>query len=167
MLMSRSAHHRRRRRSFGLGTSASLEHLEARRLLSKTPVMMDYTDVSKSHPVELRPDLIDPKTGLSAPTRVADPATIVWTNRANTTTGGAGDTDGFGAIFGTVAPTARAVVDAVIADYQRMIVSFDYPLANQTYSLSLSMAAANSGFGASAGLSSTLGGKPKSGSIQM
>src|SRR5687768_12058472 len=41
-------------------------------------------------------------------------ANIVWTNRATATTGGPADTDEFGATFGTLAPTARAVVDAAI-----------------------------------------------------
>src|SRR5690349_13383938 len=130
MHMPRSA---RRRRRFSLGTSASLEHLETRRLLSKTPVIVDYTDPSKSHVVELAPWTIDPRTGISPPTRVADPADIVWTNRATTTTGGTGDTDSFGAVFGTLAPTARGVVDAVITSYERMIGSFDYPSAGQHY----------------------------------
>src|SRR3954469_19556313 len=148
-----------------------LEHLETRRLLSKTvsavSMASNTLNVIPTKPIELRPDLIDPKTGLSAPSRVADPAMITWTNRANTTTSGATDTDKFGAIFGTFAPQARAVVDAVISDYQRMIVSFDYPTAGQTFSLNLSMGSAGGGFGASAGLSTYLGGKPKAGSITM
>jgi hypothetical protein len=58
------------------------------------------------------------------------------------------------------------VVDAVITSYEKMIGSFDYPSAGQTYSLTLSMNASG-GFGASASLGSSLGGKPKSGSISM
>jgi hypothetical protein len=120
-----------------------------------------------SHVRELAPETIDPATGISPPHRVLDPADIVWVNRANTTTGGAGDTDNFGAVFGTVAPAARAVVDAVIVRYEQMIGSFDYPSAGQHYSLTLSVGAAGSGFGASASLATSLGGKPFSGSISM
>src|SRR3954454_8454355 len=148
------------------------EQFERRMLLSRAIAVPAQTswpllDIP-TQLVDLRPDLIDPKTGHSPPSgRVADPANIVWTNRATTTAGGAADTDGFGAIFGTVAPTARAVVDAVIIRYEQMIGSFDYSSAGQTYNLNLSMDTAGSGFGASAGLNTLLSGKPKSGSITM
>jgi hypothetical protein len=119
------------------------------------PIQFDSSNVR-----ELAPDTIDPKTGISPPNRVLDPADIVWVNRGLAS-------DNFTAIFGTFAGQARAVVDAVIVRYEQMIGSFDYPLAGQTYSLTLSMAAANSGFGASANLLTSQGGKPKSGSISM
>jgi hypothetical protein len=91
-------------------------------------------------------------------------ADIIWLNRATTTTGGVGDTDAFGASFGTSAPLARAVVDAVIVAYERMIGSFNYGAA-LSYSLSLSMS--GGGFGAGANLTFTLGGKPIGGTISM
>jgi hypothetical protein len=89
-----------------------------------------------------------------------------WTNRANTTTGGAADTDHFGAAFGTSAPRARGVVDAVISSYEQMIGSFNYPTAGQHFSLSLSMNVA-AGFGAGASSGNTLGGKPITGSVSI
>ena len=46
-----------------------------------------------------------------------------------------------------------------------MLGSFNYSAAGQTYSMSLSMNTSGSGFGASAGISTTFGGKPKSGGI--
>jgi hypothetical protein len=104
-----------------------------------------------SHVRELAPETIDPRTGISPPSgRVLDPANIVWINRGLAS-------DNFSAIFGTFANQARAVVDAVIVRYEQMIGSFDYPSAGQTYSLTLSMAAAGSGFGASASLSTEPG----------
>ncbi len=115
-------------------------------------------------PIELRPDLIGAPPQSRA---AADPADIVWVNRGTATAAGAGDTDLFGARFGTSAPLARAVVDAVIVAFERMVGSFNYSLAGQTYSMSLSMNTSGSGFGASAGISTTLSGKPKSGSVTM
>ena len=165
-----------RRRAPRVSSFLPAEQLEIRRLLSKAafapiqvgPVqrIVDFTNPLGANVIELAPETIDPKTGISPPSnrRVADPADIVWLNRANTTTGGAGDTDGFGATFGTLAPTARAVIDALIVAYERMIGSFDYPSAGQTYSLTLSMETSG-GFGASASLGTSFGGKPKSGSI--
>jgi hypothetical protein len=160
MHMSRSS-----RTRHGSRTLSLFEHLETRRLLSKGAPTFGRLDLIPSKPVELAPETIDPATGLSRPNRVLDPADIVWVNRANTTTGGTGDTDGFGARYGTSAPLCRAVVDAVIVAYERMIGSFDYPSAGQTYSLTLN--SSGTGFGASAGLGSVLGGKPKSGTINM
>ncbi|MBC8106996.1 MAG: hypothetical protein H7Z14_10440 [Anaerolineae bacterium] len=91
---------------------------------------------------------------------VADAADIIWTNRGLAT-------DNFAARFGTLAETARQVVDAVIVAYERMIGSFNYSSAGQTYSLTLSMNGSGSGFGASANLNSSLNGKAKSGTINM
>lgn len=113
--------------------------------------------------VDERPDLV----GVSNPSEVLEPADIVWVNRATTTAGGTGDTDSFGARFGTSAPLARAVVDAVIVAYERMIGSFDYSSAGIKYNLTLSMSSAGSGFGAGAGSLGLFGGKPRSGSISM
>ena len=59
------------------------------------------------------------------------------------------------------------MVDQVIVDYERMIGSFNYSVAGTSYSLAVNMNSAGSGFGASAGLGTTLGGKARSGSINM
>src|SRR5262245_39685661 len=109
MHMSRSS-----RTRHGSRTLSLIEHLETRRLLSTGAPTFGRLEVLPGKPVELAPETIDPRTGISPPNRVADPADIVWTNRATTTAGGAGDTDGFGGRYGTSAPLARAVVDAVI-----------------------------------------------------
>jgi hypothetical protein len=110
--------------------------------------------------VEERPDLLNTH---GASGEANDPADIVWVNRGSATS----DSDGFNSRFGAAAETARAVADAVIVAYERMIGSFNYATAGATYSLTVNMSSANSGFGASAGLNSQLGGKPKSGSISM
>jgi len=147
------------RRPFAPSFNQQLESLETRRLLSVAgPIKVEFND----RPVpDLAPQYVDPKTGINPPHmsgRVADPADIIWVNR--------GTTDSFDAVFGTFAATARGVVDAVIARYEQMIGSFDYSLAGQSYSLTLSMNAGG-GFGASAQLNTQLSGKPKSGFISM
>ncbi len=116
-----------------------------------------------SIPVEERPDLV----GAPAAQDVSEPADIVWINRGTATTGGTGDNDGMGARFGTSAPLARAVVDAVIRAYERMIGSFNYSSPGVTYNLVVNMNSAGSGFGASANLNSTFGNKPRAGTINM
>jgi hypothetical protein len=140
-------------------------------------------------PVELRPDLVPAATsetatstkagkagakatasgarGGGASSDGADPADIVWVNRATTTAAGAADTDLFGARFGASAPAARAVVDAVIVAYERMIGSFNYGEPGRGYALTVRMGAANSGFGAGAALVASLGGKPQNGIIEI
>ncbi|MBC8109112.1 MAG: hypothetical protein H7Z14_21175 [Anaerolineae bacterium] len=148
---------RTHRRAVAVRTSirTHIEPLETRRLLCSLHTPVD-------NPIELRPDLVGARASA-----VADPADIVWTNRGTATAAGAGDTDLFGARFGTSAPLARAVVDAVIVAFERMVGSFNYSSAGVTYSMSLSMGAAGGGFGASAGISTTFGGKPKSGTVTM
>jgi hypothetical protein len=99
---------------------------------------------------------------------VSEPANIVWTNRANTTSAGPGDTDKFGETFGTKAPVARAIVDAAIVQYERMIGSFNYPVAGEHYSLTVTMGSPFGPFSGGAGMSTTLlGGKPHAGSLVM
>jgi len=114
-------------------------------------------DVAEPGPViEERPDLVGKPIDKS---RIGvDPANIIWVNRGAAS-------DNFNARFGTLAPTARAVVDAVIDYYELMIGSFNYNTAGATYSLTLSMG--GGGFGASASLNTQLGSKPKSGTITM
>src|SRR4051794_28295876 len=158
---------RRSPRTSGRRTSTIpniLEHLETRCLLSAgIPTTVNLGKAARG------PATVDRSgkgsTLNSAPPPVNEPADIVWTNRASTTTGGAADTDGFGATFGTSAPIARGVIDAVIVSFERMIGSFNYPNAGQKFNLSLSMS--GSGFGAGASASGNSGGKPTNGSISM
>ncbi len=128
-------------------------------LESRTLMCLEHAMGQSFAPIEERPDLVNVRASGDA----NDPADIVWVNRGSATS----DTDGFNAKFGAAAATARAVVDAVIVAYERMIVSFNYASAGQTYNLTVNMNAVNSGFGASAGLNSLLGNKPKSGTINM
>jgi hypothetical protein len=156
--------------------TTELEPLEIRRLLCLAhapiaPLQQGMTkggessgiavDFDGSHIKELRPDLIK----ANPPGRSGPAADIVWLNRASATTGGAADTDGFGSVFGANANVARAVVDAVITQYERMIGSFNYGDNSANYNLTVSMG--GTGLGASAGIATALGGKPKSGSISM
>jgi hypothetical protein len=71
------------------------------------------------------------------------PSTISWVNR-----GGASDTDNFASVFGANAGAARAVVDAAITSWQRVITSFNYTFGSDTYDVTVSMAAAGTGHGA-------------------
>ena len=146
---------RSKRHGWSSAVGRACEPLECRRFLCA-----DH--LAQSDILELAPETINPETGISdtRPDEVADPADIVWVNRGQAS-------DGFAARFGTLANQARAVVDAVIDNFEVMIGSFNYPTSGQTYSLTLSMGAAGGGFGASAGLSTSLGGKPKSGGITM
>jgi hypothetical protein len=132
----------------GRSPLARFEMLESRRMLC-----LDH--LAQLELIEERPDLIG-----ASPAEGGEPANIVWTNRGQAS-------DGFAARFGTSAPLARAVVDAVIVAYERMIGSFNYAVPGTTYSVTVSMNGNGSGFGASAGLNGTLGGKPRSGSINM
>jgi hypothetical protein len=142
--------------------ATTFESLEARRLMCM------------SHGTPFHPPIHEDVAALSAKSggglnsapSANDPADIVWVNRASTTTGGPADTDGFGRVFGTTAPRARAVIDAVLVEYERMIGSFNYATAGQSYSLNLSMSTdPGNPWGGGAGLWSDLAGKPKSGGI--
>ena len=147
--MSRRTPRTRRNRIPGRRFSPTVEILETRRLLC----MLVHPH---EPPVELRPDLL----GVEAP---AGPdggqAFINWTNRGQTG-------DRFAAVFGANANRARGVVDAVLADYMQMIESFNYGDGSTNFNVTISMGTTNS-LGASANLTSTLGGKPKSGTVTM
>jgi hypothetical protein len=136
------------RKSSARTISRFLEPLETRRLLCGLP--HEHKPV-----VEEAPHLV----GQPGP-EVNEPANIVWVNRGLAS-------DNFAARFGTSAELMRRVVDAVIEAYEQMIGSFDYPSAGITYNLTVAMGASGGGFGASASLSTTFGGKPRSGSITM
>jgi hypothetical protein len=91
---------------------------------------------------------------------------INWTNRNNFS----GATDNrFDDVFGALANQAVAVVDATIAQWQRVISSFNYGGGPDTYNVSVTMAAAplttGSGVGAGTSVFGFTNGKPSSASI--
>jgi hypothetical protein len=90
-------------------------------------------------------------------------AVIRWTNRGTPTN----DSDRFNSVFGAGAEAARQVVDAALRHFERMVGSFNYASGPDEYNLSLSMSATGTSLGASASLNTTLGGKPKSGTVTM
>ncbi len=138
---------RRARRSRLNGSSRVLcEPLELRRLLCGLHVPTQPI-------VDLRPDLIGVEpTATESP----DAADIVWVNRG---------TDGFDAVFGANAEVARGVVDAVIFEYEQMITSFNYGNGSTNFDLTLNMG--NPGLGGSAQPLTSLGGKPKTGTMTL
>ena len=97
--------------------------LERRILLSNAELP---TDDSVEQRGELAPDVVEP-------------ADIVWVNRAFTTAGGPQDADRFGAVFGTLAPTVRAVIDAAIDYWEVTIGSFNYANSGQRFELEVRM----------------------------
>ncbi|MGH7177477.1 MAG: hypothetical protein ACREJC_08870 [Tepidisphaeraceae bacterium] len=143
---------------------ASLEQLEHRYL-------MCVLHTSTTEPVELAPNLVEvskrqveEQNSEIQTVTASEPADIVWVNRGSGSgTGG----DRFGDVFGANADLARAVVDAVILSYERMIGSFNYSSLGITYSLTVQMSSSGSSLGASAGLNSTFGGKPQAGVVTM
>lgn len=93
-------------------------------------------------------------------------APIVWVNRGVTS---GTDNDRFNDVFGAGAGTARAVMDAAINMWARVIGAFNYafPLGGSTYQLTVKMATGASGNGASASVTSWYFGKPTAGAITM
>jgi hypothetical protein len=91
---------------------------------------------------------------------------FLWTNRATSTSAGPGDTDNFGATFGTSAPAARAVVDQALGDWSRVITSFNRSDGTNTIQVSISIGS-NGGFGGAGNPASQapLDGKPRTGAI--
>lgn len=90
---------------------------------------------------------------------------VVWTNR-----GSAGnDSDGFGRVFGALANQARAVIDADMTAWQRVIPSFNYGNGTDTFSFVVNMNATplttGTGVGANASTTGTINGKPSQGSV--
>ncbi|CAN5365673.1 hypothetical protein BH09PLA1_BH09PLA1_05360 [soil metagenome] len=141
------------------------EHLEQRMMLCSDHMLAQQNVIEIAVPIVSRPGAKPAKGTVAAKgdgggtvSSVPDAADIVWVNRGQAS-------DAFDSRFGTFAAQARAVVDAVIVAYERMIGSFNYSSAGQTYSLTLSMS--GSGFGAGAGLNTSLNGIPKSGTISM
>ena len=142
---------RSNRRDLADAARCALESLEQRTLLCALPHRHD-------DPIELRPDLVgvthQPGGGGGGPDGgVAD---IVWENRGN---------DDF-ETFGANANLARAVVDQVILDWEAAIASFNYSDGSTTFEVNIEVDGGN-GNGGSGGTDSTLGGKPKSGSVNV
>lgn len=88
-----------------------------------------------------------------------DAVTISWSNRGAAS-------DGFASTFGTSANAARAVVDAVFAQWGRIISSFNRSDGTTTLQVNLSMTS-SFGFAAAGGPAGTApaDGKPRTGSI--
>src|SRR5438093_403803 len=141
------------------------ETLESRRLLCEVGGDELMAPIEIGGGSALAPGQAGPQLtqSTSSTASAANPATIDWTNRGSM----ASDSDGFNSVFGAGADTARAVVDAVIQSYARVITRFNYSDGSNTYSLTLSMNTAGTSLGASANLLTTLGGKPRSGEITM
>ena len=74
-------------------------------------------------------------TNRGGPEAVAD---IVWTNRGQSS-------DRFASTFGANAAAARAVVDAVIAAWERVITNFNYSDGSGNYNVTISMDSAGGG----------------------
>jgi hypothetical protein len=107
---------------------------------------------------------IDVKSGPESTGPEAAP--IVWVNRGVTS---GTSNDRFNDVFGANANTARAVMDAAINMWSRVIGSFNYTgsFAGSTYQLTVSMASSGTSNGASAGVSTWGAGKPLAGAITM
>lgn len=91
-------------------------------------------------------------------------STITWTNRGNALN----DTDLFNETFGANATSARLVVDAVLQQWEDIIVDWNRPSLGNTITIDISMNAAGTGFGGSAGTGIGTGleaGYPVSGGI--
>jgi Planctomycete extracellular len=85
-------------------------------------------------------------------------STFVWTNRGQAS-------DNFQSVFGANASAARAVVDAALTYWQRIITFFNYSDGSNTYSLNISMLASGTGFGANASTTALIGGKPSAANL--
>ncbi len=96
-------------------------------------------------------------------------STIVWTNRG--VTSGANN-DHFNDVFGGLANQARAVIDADITYWERVIQNFNYSNGTDTYNLTISMDATSftgSFVGAVTNVSNSneIGGKPTQATISI
>ena len=93
---------------------------------------------------------------------------IQWTNRSTSTTGGAADTDNFGATFGTSATAARSVVDAALLHWARIITDWNRSDGSTTLQVTVSMSS-SAGFGGSGAPGGTApsDGKPRTGSVSL
>lgn len=151
----------------------TVEEIEAfqstMRATSPTPPVVHQAEQFASRSTDARDGRVDSSaTGSlsSSSESTAEVAPIVWVNRGITS---GADDDRFDDVFGVNAGTARAVMDAAINMWARVIGSFNYafPLGGSSYQLTVKMATGASGNGASAGVSSWFGGKPVAGGITM
>ncbi len=83
---------------------------------------------------------------------------IVWTNRGQTS-------DNFNATFGNSANAARAVVDAAIDDWERVITNWNRDDGTQTLQINISISGVGFGAAGTPAASAPTDGKPTTGSI--
>ena len=154
----RNCRHRRSRRNRDLAPAPqplALEPLERRTMLCAADIHLD-------------PPAIDPvQIAAAAASRSGSTAEggpdggqidIIWANRG--VTSGANN-DRFSEVFGANADAARAVVDAVIDSWERVIVSFNYANgAPDVYSLYVSMDSVGQSLGGVGTASHYNGGRP-------
>lgn len=92
-------------------------------------------------------------------------STLLWSNRGSALS----DTDGFNAVFGARAATARAVVDAALHAWQNIILNFNYADGGNTFTFTISADPARIGNGAETwfGLQLDAMGRPRAARIQI
>jgi hypothetical protein len=92
----------------------------------------------------------------------AGPSTIVWDNRGAAS-------DGFDAVFGAgvAANQARAVIDAAIDFWERIITDFHYSDGSHDMHVTISIDPSDTGFGGGASINTILDGKVKEGTITL
>jgi Ca2+-binding RTX toxin-like protein len=92
-------------------------------------------------------------------------STILWANRGSASS----DTDGFNAVYGANAATARAVVDAAILAWQNVISDFHFSDGTNTFQLGVFTSSDDGGTGASASFPTRIdaNGKPQAGNIHI
>jgi hypothetical protein len=89
-------------------------------------------------------------------------STIAWTNRGTSTN----DSDGFNALFGGNANQARLCFDRAIADWEEVIVNFNYSGGGNTFNLTVNTANLGGNI-ADGGITSINNGKPNGGNIRI
>src|SRR3954465_11091763 len=85
-------------------------------------------------------------------------STITWTNRGLAS-------DNFTSTFGANAPAARAVVDAAVSWWQRIINNFNYSDGSNTFKLTIQMLPTGTGAGAFSNITNHIGSKPSDGAV--
>ncbi len=139
------------RRSWSSRSGFSTECLEQRALLCGLPHSQLIASPAFDWNLERRVAAQDHTAG-------GDAVSIIWSNRGAAS-------DGFDSSFGTSAAQGRAVVDAVLAQWSRIITSWNRGDGTTTLQVNISMAA-GFGFGAAGGPGNNPGdGKPRTGSV--
>ncbi|MCS7034671.1 MAG: hypothetical protein NZ561_11875, partial [Phycisphaerae bacterium] len=146
----------RRARARGFSQVLSCEMMERRRLLCGLPhdLLPAAPEFDWGIEAAEAARLAAENPGEGGPEAVS----IVWTNRGQIT-------DNFAAVFGTMANQARAVVDAAIDDWERVITNWNR--SDGTTTLQVTILVAGTGYGGSAIPAATApaDGKPRTGSI--